>query len=1003
MKDDFHDFSDEAAGGAELEARIVAWVLGEASAFEAAELERRCAEDPALRDFERRMREVHGLIGGDFAVKPEEDWRLPEGKREKVTDLLGVEAESARREKTAGHFARRVLLAAAACVALMLVAWPVFMTQGRKVAGAAPAMPGHMESPMAREWFAEGAVPEEARQKEMVRELRNAVRMQEAKVRDREETLAGEVRKAGDGDSPATEALADSRDLLARLTRRLTAAEATAGVGQGAASNRGLSPNTVDLTADAQVELRMAGKIEGFADIGTPLPAPVAPSSPGVPAQEAAWSGMEGLSASGIQSRGSGSDGGASDAFIAPAEAAPAIAGLGGFRRDLTSGFSTQARSQGDHFAGRSKAAKTQGKAPAASQEAGLAGNDFDLSRMSELTKEAGLPGGDLDAYTGFQYRVGGRGGNGGSAGNEFSDLSQMSELAQELVGAKDAKAGESRMELPVIGRLFDGERDAGAGESGTIRTNAALAFEHTENVDEVRRTLYLAEGNYNLGKFDDAKREYENVIRIDPYNKAARRGLERLAVARADYYRAAYDHTRAELLAQVDNAWELSVPRDEAAIKDRLLEDFRRQEDVIVEKRKKLREITGWGSMSYLGAMDEMTKPLVENGVGRELYREAQKELEEEQKKLGALKAALEEIETEKPSEKARLHLQQETETATEAFSTFSLHVSDASFRMARAAMERGERPVAEGVRVEEFYNAFDYGDPAPAGGEPVACAVEQAAHPALPQRNLVRIGVRTGAQGRGASTPLNLTLLLDSSGSMEREDRREGLARAVEGLAGLLKEGDTVTVASFARQPRLLADRLPGSEAGKLAGIVGGTPSEGGTNLEEGLKLAGELALRQFKAGAQNRIVLFTDGAANLGDAEPESLQAMVEGFRRRGIAFDAAGFGAEGLNDGLLERLTRNGNGRYYVVDGPEDAEGGFAAKLAGAFRPAAEDVKVQVRFNAERVARYRLIGFEEHRLEKEDFRDDSVDAAEMAEEEAGNALYQIEVLPQGVWAR
>ncbi len=95
------------------------------------------------------------------------------------------------------------------------------------------------------------------------------------------------------------------------------------------------------------------------------------------------------------------------------------------------------------------------------------------------------------------------------------------------------------------------------------IRTNPALTYEHTQNVDQVRRTLYTAEGNYNLGKFDDAKREYENVIRIDPYNSAARRGLERIAAAKSDYYRAAYDHTRAELLMQVDAAWELSVPTD--------------------------------------------------------------------------------------------------------------------------------------------------------------------------------------------------------------------------------------------------------------------------------------------------------------------------------------------------------------------------------------------------------------------------------------------------------
>ncbi|MCW1926201.1 von Willebrand factor type A domain-containing protein [Luteolibacter arcticus] len=339
------------------------------------------------------------------------------------------------------------------------------------------------------------------------------------------------------------------------------------------------------------------------------------------------------------------------------------------------------------------------------------------------------------------------------------------------------------------------------------------------------------------------------------------------------------------------------------------------------------------------------------------------------------------------------------ETLTSAEPFSTFSLHVSDASFKMAKAALDRGEVPAADSIRPEEFYNAFDYGDPAPATGEPVVCAVEQAAHPALPQRNLLRIGVRTGSQGRGGSTPLNLTLLLDSSGSMEREDRNAGLANAVQQLSGLLKDGDTVSVIGFARQPRLLVDRLPGNRAQELNAIFAQTPPEGGTNLEEGIKLAEQLALRQFNPAAQNRIVLFTDGAANLGDAKPETLQTKVEQMRQNGIAFDAAGFGTDGLNDKLLERLTRNGNGRYYIVDRAEDADASFAKQLAGAFRPAAENVKVQVRFNPARVAKYKLIGFEEHRLKKEDFRNDAVDAAEMAAEEAGNALYQIEALPQG----
>lgn len=331
--------------------------------------------------------------------------------------------------------------------------------------------------------------------------------------------------------------------------------------------------------------------------------------------------------------------------------------------------------------------------------------------------------------------------------------------------------------------------------------------------------------------------------------------------------------------------------------------------------------------------------------------------------------------------------------------YSTFSLHVSDASFKLAKAALDRGNRPDPLTVRPEEFYNAFDYGDPAPAAGEPVACTLEQSAHPVLPQRNLVRIAARVGSAGRAGTQPLVLTVLLDSSGSMEREDRRAGLKNAVAQLASLLHAEDRVTLVTFSRTPRLLADQLPGSQAAKLKQLVSNTPSEGGTNLEEALKLGGALARRQKLANAQNRIVLLTDGAANLGDADPEHLAGLIHDLRQQGIAFDAAGIGADGLNDRMLEQLTRNGNGRYYVINNPEDADANFAKQLAGAFRPAAENVKVQVRFNPDRVGRYKLIGFEQHRLRTEDFRNDKVDAAELAADEAGVALYQVETLPEG----
>jgi len=342
---------------------------------------------------------------------------------------------------------------------------------------------------------------------------------------------------------------------------------------------------------------------------------------------------------------------------------------------------------------------------------------------------------------------------------------------------------------------------------------------------------------------------------------------------------------------------------------------------------------------------------------------------------------------------------LRAEVAAAVEPFSTFSLHVSDVSFRLAQAALARGQLPNPAVIRPEEFYNAFNYGDPMPTMGEKIGARIEQAAHPFLQQRNLVRIAMKIPATGRGAGQPLRLTVLLDTSGSMEREDRAASVRRGLEVLVSLLGPNDRLTLIGFARQPRLLAEAVPGDQARQAIELVARIPSEGGTNLEAALKLGGELARRHQMPGAQNRIVMLTDGATNLGNAEPGELARSIETFRQQGIAFDACGVGLDGLDDGVLEALTRKGDGRYYVLDSPAAADAGFARQLAGAFRPAAENVKLQVRFNPTRVGHYRLIGFGAHRLRPEDFRNDTVDAAELAAEEAAVALYQVEVFPQG----
>lgn len=343
------------------------------------------------------------------------------------------------------------------------------------------------------------------------------------------------------------------------------------------------------------------------------------------------------------------------------------------------------------------------------------------------------------------------------------------------------------------------------------------------------------------------------------------------------------------------------------------------------------------------------------------------------------------------------------ELSAARDPFSTFSLHVSDVSFKLAAAALAVGQLPDPSKIRIEEFVNAFDYFDPLPTDDERVACQIEQAIHPFMLQRNVLRISLRTAATGRPENIPLRLTLLLDNSGSMERVDRKQTVRRAFESLAAQVKPNDQVTLISFANQPRLLAERFSGSQVADLVQLVKNLPSEGGTNLEAALKLAMEKASEgitpENAAGLQNRIVLMTDGAVNLGDANPASLSQLVSQMRDAGIAFDAAGISAHELNDGVLEALTRQGDGRYYLLDSAEDANAGFANQIAGALRPAAKNVKVQVEFNPDRVGQYKLLGFEKHLLKQEDFRNDKVDAAEMATAEAGVAIYQFEAKPDG----
>jgi secreted protein with Ig-like and vWFA domain len=251
----------------------------------------------------------------------------------------------------------------------------------------------------------------------------------------------------------------------------------------------------------------------------------------------------------------------------------------------------------------------------------------------------------------------------------------------------------------------------------------------------------------------------------------------------------------------------------------------------------------------------------------------------------------------------------------------------------------------------------------------------------------------------GREPGRPLNLVLLLDNSGSMERADRVRIIHEALRVLAGQLQAQDKFSVVTFARTAHLWVDGVPGTQAAQSVEQVSDLTPQGGTNLEDAMNLGYQTALRHYLAKGVNRVVLLTDGAANLGNVDPEALKQKVEANRKQGIALDCFGIGWEGYNDDLLEALSRNGDGRYGFVNTPEEAATEFAGQLAGALHVAASDVKVQVEFNPARVTAYRQIGYAKHQLTKEQFRDNTVNAAQIGAAESGNALYVIAVNPAG----
>lgn len=334
---------------------------------------------------------------------------------------------------------------------------------------------------------------------------------------------------------------------------------------------------------------------------------------------------------------------------------------------------------------------------------------------------------------------------------------------------------------------------------------------------------------------------------------------------------------------------------------------------------------------------------------------------------------------------------------TAANAFSTFSIDVDTASYGMARRALLEGRRPAPGSIRVEEFVNAFDYDYPPPPSGRAFAIYADEAPSPfrVEPGLDLLKIGIKGYQLGRDQKHRAVLTFVVDTSGSMNTPERLGLVKKSLALLVGQLQVDDRVAVVQFSNQPRLVLPPTPVSEKAAILAAVNGLQAGGSTHLENGLRLGYSVAAGAFTPKAANRVLLLSDGVANLGAADAASILQDVEKYRKLGIYLSVFGIGSGAYNDKMLEDLADKGDGSYLFLDSEAAAKQALVDQLAANLFVIAKDVKIQVEFNPARVKRFRQIGYENRQLTKEQFRDDTVDAGEVGAGQSVTALYEIEL--------
>jgi len=347
---------------------------------------------------------------------------------------------------------------------------------------------------------------------------------------------------------------------------------------------------------------------------------------------------------------------------------------------------------------------------------------------------------------------------------------------------------------------------------------------------------------------------------------------------------------------------------------------------------------------------------------------------------------------------EYATIHENDYKNPLNDPLSTFSIDVDAASYSNMRRYLMNGQTPPKDAVRIEELINYFNYDYPNAPTDAPFSVTTEVASAPWNQSHKLVHIGIQGKKLDMDDLPNSNLVFLLDVSGSMSSPQKLPLLKSALKLLVNELREGDKVSIVVYAGAAGLVLPPTSGDKKGAIIAALDRLEAGGSTAGGAGIKLAYETAREQFIKGGNNRVVIATDGDFNIGASSNAAMERLIEKERESGVFLTVLGFGMGNYKDSKMETLADKGNGNYAYIDNILEAKKVLVNEFGGTLFTIAKDVKIQVEFNPEIVQSYRLIGYENRLLNKEDFNDDTKDAGELGSGHTVTALY--EIVPVGV---